>query len=140
MNVLLVGSGAREHALGRALKKSPQKINLCCFANSRNPGLLELAGVYEVGKITDPGAVLNFAQKNKIELAIIGPEAPLSAGVADILWANHIPCVGPKQKLAQLETSKGFTRDLLAEYQIPGRVKYKKFNSLNGVKKIGRTG
>lgn len=136
MNILLIGSGAREHALGRAIKRSPQNVNLFCFASSRNPGLVELADVYEIGKISDTKAVTEFAKKNKIDLAIIGPEAPLAAGVADSLWAEKIPCVGPKQKLAQLETSKGFTRDLLTEFSVPGGPKYKKFDSLEGVKEF----
>ena len=63
-----------------------------------------------LGSITDPEAVTAFAKTNKATLAIIGPEAPLAAGVADALWAAGIPVVGPKQSLARLESSKGFTR------------------------------
>ena len=132
MNILLIGSGAREHAIARAFKRSPQNTDLFCFASSNNPGIQELCTGYEVGKITDPQAVLDFAKENNIELAFIGPEGPLSAGVADILMGNNIPTVGPKQKLAQLETSKSFTRDLCDEYEIPGSAKYKYFTDIVG--------
>lgn len=133
MNILLIGSGAREHAIAKAFKKSSTTINLFCFATSNNPGILEISSGYTIGKLTDLEAMTNFAQNNKIDLAFVGPEAPLSAGVADELWDLNIPCVGPRQKLAQLESSKGFTRDLTVEYNIPGSPKYKRFDSLVGV-------
>ena len=66
-------------------------------------------------------------------LAIVGPESPLAQGVADCLWSIGVKTVGPKKDLAQLETSKAFTRDLLKEYDIPGGPKYQTFDSLNGV-------
>ncbi|MBT3949420.1 phosphoribosylamine--glycine ligase [Candidatus Parcubacteria bacterium] len=135
-NILIVGSGAREHAIVRAFKRSPQNPSLFCFASSNNPGIKNICVGYEAGKITDPEAVLNFAKANGIELAFIGPEGPLSAGVADILWENNIPTVGPKQKLAQLESSKAFTRDLTTDYNIPGSPKYKSFSNMEGVKEF----
>ena len=138
MYILLIGSGAREHAIARVIKKSPQNPALFCFGSSANPGIKSLSDGYQVGKITDPTAILNFAREQKIELAFIGPEAPLAAGVSDILWNNQIPCVGPKQKLAQLESSKGFTRDLQAKYQIPGQPRYARFNDLSGAEKFLR--
>jgi len=77
MNILLIGSGAREHAIARAFKRSPQNPDLFCFASSNNPGIKQLCTGYESGKITEPQAVLDFAKKNDIELAFIGPEGPL---------------------------------------------------------------
>ncbi|TAN34259.1 amidophosphoribosyltransferase [Patescibacteria group bacterium] len=136
MDILIIGSGAREHAIARAVVRSPQKPRLFCFASSNNPGIRELSVGYAVGKITDPTAVINFAKENAIDIAIVGPEAPLASGVADALWAAGVACVGPKQKLARLETSKGFTRDLQAEFKIPGSPKYKKFSSLEGAKEF----
>ncbi len=133
MNILLIGSGAREHAIARAFKRSPQNPNLFCFGANVNPGIKDISTGYTTGKITDLEAILNFALTNKIELVFVGPEAPLAAGVADKLWENNIPCVGQKQILCQVETSKGFTRDLIIEYNIPGSIKYKRFNSLEGV-------
>jgi len=131
MRILIIGSGAREHAITRACKRSPQNPELFCLGSSVNPGIKKLCTGYSIGKIADPNAVLEYAHANNIELIFVGPEAPLATGVADILWRNNIPCVGPKQKLAQLETSKGFTRDLQVEYKIPGAPKFKRLTDLD---------
>ncbi len=132
MNILLIGSGAREHAIARALHSSPQKPQLFCFGSNRNPGLIELSRVFTSGSVTDVETITAFATSHSIDLAIIGPEAPLAAGLADALIARGIPCVGPKQKLAQIETSKGFTRQLLVKYSIPGCPKFEVYDSLEG--------
>jgi phosphoribosylamine--glycine ligase len=76
---------------------------------------------------------VNYAKEVDATLAIIGPENPLANGVADALWEAGVKVVGAKKDLAQLETSKAFTRDLLKEYDIPGGPKYQTFNSINGV-------
>ena len=131
--ILLLGSGAREHAIARALACSPQNPAIACLAANKNPGIQKLAEEFKVGSISDPKSVVNFAQKCCAKLAIIGPEAPLEAGVADALWNAGIPTVGPKKAHAQIETSKGFTRDLLAKYNIPGGPLYRRFDSLDGV-------
>lgn len=136
MNLMLIGSGAREHAIARAIKKSQQKTNLFCLGSSNNPGIKKLCSSYKIGRINDPLLALDFAKNNNIELAFIGPEAPLENGVADILWENDIQVVGPKKKHAQLETSKGFTRDLFDEFNIPGGANHKNFNSMDGVKEF----
>lgn len=134
MNILLIGSGAREHAIVKVLSKSKHNPQLFCLASNNNPGIQELCKEYNVNKISDPQIVKQFALDNKIDWTIIGPESPLAEGIADVLWNNNIPCVGPKQNLAQIETSKGFTRDLLAQYNIEGGPKYKNFSSLDGAK------
>ena len=131
--ILLLGSGAREHAIARALACSPQNPAIACLAANNNPGIQKLAEEFKVGSISDPKSVVNFAQKCCAKLTIIGPEAPLQAGVADALWNAGIPTVGPKKAHAQIETSKGFTRDLLAKYNIPGGPLYRRFDSLDGV-------
>ncbi|OGH70327.1 MAG: phosphoribosylamine--glycine ligase [Candidatus Magasanikbacteria bacterium RIFCSPHIGHO2_02_FULL_51_14] len=133
MNILLIGSGAREHAIARAIKKSPQDANLFCFGSNSNPGIQPLSVGYMVGAVTDANAILSFAKENCIDFAIIGPEAPLEAGVADVLWEHGIPCVGPKRALAQIETSKSFARDLLTKHNIPACPKYKYFSGMVGV-------
>ncbi|MFH1851837.1 MAG: phosphoribosylamine--glycine ligase [Candidatus Neomarinimicrobiota bacterium] len=133
MKLLLIGSGAREHAIARAVTRSPQNPALYCLAGSVNPGIKELCTGYLVGDINQPDAVVSFARDSAVNLAIVGPEAPLAAGVADALWASSIPCVGPKQALAQLETSKAFTRNLLSKHAVPGCPRYKVFNSMEGV-------
>jgi len=131
--ILLVGSGAREHSLAKAICRSPQQPDLLVFASSYNPGIAELAHTQEVGKITDPVAVSDWAVKQGATLAVVGPEAPLETGVADALWEKGIPVVGPKQALAQLETSKAFTRDLLKNHAVGGCPAYQNFDSMNGV-------
>ena len=131
--ILLLGSGAREHAIARALACSPQNPAIACLAANKNPGIQKLAEQFKVGSISDPKSVVSFAQKCCAKLAIIGPEAPLEAGVADALWNAGIPTLGPKKAHAQIETSKGFTRDLLAKYNIPGGPLYRRFDSLDGV-------
>lgn len=133
MNILIVGSGAREHAIARSIKKSKIPNKLYCFASNRNPGIEEISEILEIGNITDPQTVSNFAVKYSIDLAIIGPEAPLAKGVVDLLQEINIQCVGPIKNLAQIETSKGFTRDLMQKYNIPGCPEYQTFNNLTNV-------
>jgi len=97
-----------------------------------NPGIAELCDQLTVGNINDPDFVVNYAQEIVAKLAFIGPENPLENGVADALWDAGIKTVGPKKILAQLETSKAFTRNLLQEYEI-SRDKYQTFDSMGGV-------
>ena len=132
-NILLVGSGAREHALAKAISRSRLHPKLCVYASSHNPGIEALATGVMVGKITDPEAVARWAEEQGVSMAVIGPEAPLETGVADALWAKNIPVVGPKQALAQLETSKAFTRDLMKKHNVGGCPAYQNFNSMEGV-------
>ena len=128
--ILVIGSGAREHAIVRALDRSPQDKALYCLASNINPGIADLCNEFIVDNINHPEIATNYAKEVGAGLAIIGPENPLSNGVADALWEAGVKVVGPKKDLAQIETSKGFTRDLLAEYNIPGGPKYKTFNSM----------
>ena len=128
--ILVIGSGAREHAIVRALDRSPQDKALYCLASNINPGIADLCNEFIVDNINHPEIVTNYAKEVGAGLAIIGPENPLSNGVADALWEAGVKVVGPKKDLAQIETSKGFTRDLLEEYNIPGGPKYQTFNSM----------
>jgi len=130
---LVIGSGAREHAIVRALDRSPQKKEIVCLASNMNPGIAELCDELTIGNINDPYFVVSYVKEMGATLAIIGPENPLANGVADALWDGGIKVVGPKKDLAQLETSKAFTRDLLNEYDIPGGPQYETFNSMDRV-------
>jgi len=132
-NILVIGSGAREHAIVRALDRSPQEKEIVCLASNINPGIAELCDEILIGNFNDPEFVVSYAKEVGATLAIIGPENPLANGVADALLNTNVKVVGPKKDLAQLETSKAFTRDLLKEYKIPGGPKYQNFNSMNGV-------
>ena len=131
--ILVIGSGAREHAIVRALDRSHQEKEIFCIASNMNPGIAELCDELLIGNFNDPDFVVNYTNEIGATLAIIGPENPLENGVADALWSVKVKVVGPKKDLAKLETSKAFTRDLLKEYDIPGGPKYRTFDSMNGV-------
>ena len=139
MNILIVGSGAREHAIARFVKKSKIPNKLYCFASNLNPGIEEISEILEIGTISNPQAASNFAVKHSIDLAIIGPEAPLANGVVDALQRINIQCVGPTKNLAQIETSKSFTRDLMKKYNIRGCPNYQTFRELTGVSEYLKT-
>jgi phosphoribosylamine--glycine ligase len=134
--ILIVASGAREHAIAVALARSPQQPKLVCFSGAHNPGIAALCSAYEIGSITEPGAVVKFAREQQATMAIVGPEAPLAAGVADALWAVKIPVVGPTQSLARIESSKGFARELLAKHGIAGNPFFRRFTSLEGLEEV----
>lgn len=132
MNILIIGSGAREHAIASALHRSVQQPHIFCCGTSLNPGIKQMAHQYWVGNITDVDAVVARAKEWQIGLVIIGPEAPLEKGLADALWRSAIPTIGPKQKLAKIETSKAYARDLMKRYGISGLPAYRVFHELNG--------
>jgi phosphoribosylamine--glycine ligase len=132
-NILIIGSGAREHAIGKAFSKSSHPLKLYCLATNHNPGLNDLCAGFSVGSITNTETVQSYSRQKSIDLAIIGPEAALAAGVSDVLWDINIPCIGPQKKLAQIETSKAFTRQLLKKYNILASPQFRVFSDLNGV-------
>ena len=116
MNILLVGSGGREHALAWALSASPLVSRLVCAPG--NPGIAQVADCVAIGSM-DIEKLVAFATANRIDFAVIGPEAPLSAGLADRLEDAGIKALGPSAAGARLESSKGFARDLCAEAGVP---------------------
>lgn len=124
MNVLILGSGGREHALAMAIAKSRGAGRL--YVAPGNPGCELVATVVPL----DPMAfaeVLTFCRAHDVELVVVGPEAPLVAGIADELAAAGIACFGPTRAAAQLEGSKGFTKDLCVEFGIP-TAKFQRFS------------
>ncbi|HET9353835.1 MAG TPA: phosphoribosylamine--glycine ligase [Sphingomicrobium sp.] len=116
MNILLLGSGGREDALAWRLRQSPSCETL--VAAPGNPGIARWAECVAIDPC-DPQAVVDLARKRAIDLIVVGPEAPLVAGVADAARAAGIATFGPSAAAAQLEGSKGFTKDLCARAAIP---------------------
>jgi len=116
MNILLLGGGGREHALAWKLAQSPRLGKL--HAAPGNPGIAEHAQCHAID-VTDHGAVVAFCGEHAIGLVVIGPEAPLVDGLADTLRGEGLSVFGPGKAAAQLEGSKGFTKDLCARAGIP---------------------
>ncbi|WP_372402288.1 phosphoribosylamine--glycine ligase [Tistrella bauzanensis] len=116
MKVLLIGSGGREHALARALEASASVSYLC--AAPGNAGIAEHAEILDLDP-ADMDGIAAFAKAEGIGLVVIGPEAPLVAGLADVLEASGVPAFGPTAAAAVLEGSKGFTKDICQRYGIP---------------------
>ncbi len=116
MNILLLGSGGREHALAWRLAQSPRVDTL--YAAPGNPGIARCAQIVSLDA-TDHDAVATFCAENNVGLVVVGPEAPLVDGLGDALRAKGIPVFGPNKAPAQLEGSKGFTKDLCARANIP---------------------
>jgi phosphoribosylamine--glycine ligase len=116
MNVLIIGSGGREHALAWKMSTSPLLTKLYCAPG--NGGIADIAHCVDV-PVADHTSVIRFCKDNSIDFVVIGPEAPLVAGLVDDLATAGIKCFGPTQAAARLEASKGFTKDLAREYRIP---------------------
>ncbi|NPV05893.1 MAG: phosphoribosylamine--glycine ligase [Syntrophaceae bacterium] len=131
--VLLVGNGAREHAIAEAIMRSRHDPKLFSYMKTNNPGIAALSAKFLVGPYEDLPALMAFAKANGCEFAVVGPEDPLNLGAVDALLAAGIPAVGPKKGLSRLETSKSFTRDLLRKYGIPGNPRYETFTSIAGI-------
>ncbi|MGO4566588.1 phosphoribosylamine--glycine ligase [Rhizobium sp. 2YAF20] len=125
MKVLLIGSGGREHALAWKLSQSPLLSEF--YAAPGNPGIAEHATLIDVNT-EDQDAVAAVCRDKAIDFVVVGPEAPLVAGLADRLRADGIAVFGPSAAAAQLEGSKGFTKDICARYGIPTGA-YERFNN-----------
>lgn len=126
MKVLLVGSGAREHAIARAIVKS-DKAELYAVMSNNNPGIRRICGQATVGNTKDGKAVAEFAKKHGVELGVIGPDAVLEAGVADALWDAGIPAMGPRKAAARIEWDKAFARNLMQKHGVEGSPKFAAF-------------
>ncbi|MBS4046971.1 MAG: phosphoribosylamine--glycine ligase [Alphaproteobacteria bacterium] len=116
MNLLVIGSGGREHALCWALSASPLVNKLVCAPG--NPGIAQVAKLAPVD-VLDKDGMLKLCRDEHIDFVVVGPEAPLVIGMVDHLEANGFACFGPSKLAAQLEGSKGFMKDLCAKYGIP---------------------
>jgi phosphoribosylamine--glycine ligase len=134
MNILVIGSGGREHALTWAIAKSPLCEDL--YVSPGNGGMGDVATCVSIDE-TDHSAVIDFCRIHDIDLVVIGPEAPLVDGLADSLMERNIPVFGPSAKAAQLEGSKGFTKDICAKYNIPTAA-YGRFSDAEAAKAFTR--
>ncbi|TFF25159.1 phosphoribosylamine--glycine ligase [Jiella endophytica] len=130
MNVLLIGSGGREHALAWKISQSPMLQRL--YAAPGNPGIAECAELVSLDE-TDHAAVVAFCRDKDVGLVVVGPEAPLVAGIADSLNEAGIAVFGPSASAARLEGSKGFTKDLCSRHDIP-TARYKRFSDVAAAK------
>lgn len=125
MNVLLIGSGGREHAIALALNKSKTLRKLYCIPG--NPGTKSIAENVSLN-ISDHKAVVDFCISNKIDLVVIGPEQPLVDGLADSLRDNSVLVFGPSSKAARIESSKAFAKEIMSQSNV-ATAAYKEFNS-----------
>ncbi|MDX2309303.1 MAG: phosphoribosylamine--glycine ligase [Hyphomicrobium sp.] len=130
MNILLIGSGGREHALAWKLKRSPRLAKLYCAPG--NPGIAEVAECVALD-VSDHAAVVAFCREHDIELVVVGPEAPLVGGLTDALADARIKHFGPSSRAAILEGSKGFTKDLCQQHAIPTAA-YRRFKDAAAAK------
>ena len=128
MNLLVIGSGGREHAIVWKVKQSSKLKQL--YALPGNPGTAQLAENISGISIDDHAGVIQFCKDKQIDLVIVGPEAPLAAGLADSLAAEGIRCFGPKQAAAKIESSKVFAKDFMARHHIP-TARYATFSNLD---------
>ena len=126
MKILIVGSGGREHAIAWKLSRNPKIEKLYCAPG--NAGIAELAECVNI-QAENIDEICQFAITNKIDLAVIGPEVPLSLGIVDLLEENGIRAFGPNKKCAQLEASKAFTKKFLEKHDIP-TARYKEFTDI----------
>src|SRR5437763_15700164 len=125
MRILVLGGGAREHAICWKLKQSPKVAKIFCAPG--NAGIAEVADIIELSP-TDVKAVVSFCLRERIDLVVIGPEGPLAAGVADALDKERIPVFGPRRNAALLESSKAFAKEFMQRYDIP-TARYAVFSS-----------
>lgn len=130
MNILLIGSGGREHALAWKLASSPLLTKLWCAPG--NAGIAQEAECVALD-VADHAAVISFCRDNKVDFVVVGPEAPLAAGIVDDLAAAGIKAFGPSKAAARLEGSKGFTKDICKANNIPTAA-YERFNDADKAK------
>lgn len=127
MNILLITTSARGHAIADALSRSTHHPSIIAVSPSKNPGIRQHAQKQYVADIMNCTEIAEIAKKHKPDFAFIGPDDPIGAGLADVLENMGIPTVAPKKSLARIEASKGFTRELLRTYGIDASPKFSVF-------------
>ncbi|MGF7117371.1 phosphoribosylamine--glycine ligase [Methanobacterium oryzae] len=129
MKILVVGTGAREHAICKAIEGNAELYSLM---SNKNPGIARISK-YQIGSENDIELVKKYAIQNNIDMAVIGPEAPLEKGIVDALEAEGIGCVGPTKEAAKIETDKVFMRNLFENYKIGGSLVYRVFDNYEDI-------
>jgi fusion protein PurCD len=124
MKILLLSLAARGHAIADALARSPQNPDIISVVPAANPGIAALATEQHVADLMDFDAILHIAKSTNPDFAFVAPDDPIGAGLTDALEEIGIQSVSPQKQLAQIESSKGFTRDLLAKYKIDASPAY----------------
>jgi phosphoribosylamine--glycine ligase len=117
--ILLVGNGAREHAISEALIKD-ERVNLFAFMNKINPGIKKITQGYHIGDLFDNERIVKYAKSVNADFAVIGPENPLSNGIVDALEDAEINCASPNKEMSKIEWSKVYTRNLMMKKKISG--------------------
>ena len=123
MNILVVGGGAREHVLCDAVTRSTN-VKLFSVMKNLNPGIEQMAEDYLLETETHIDQVVTYAQSHNIDIALIGPEAPLDQGLVNALHNQNIPCCAPTKEAARIETDKEWMRNLLTKHHIDGQLRY----------------
>ena len=127
MKVLAVGGGGREHAAVEALSRSGSEIY--AVMKNANPGIIARSKEHLLCDEKDVDKVVAFAKEKGVELAFVGPEAPLEKGIVDALEAEGIPCAAPTKAAARIETSKTFMRELVEKHGIAGNLGFAHFDN-----------
>jgi len=127
MNILVIGSGGREHAITWKVCQSPKAEKV--FVLPGNPGTSQIATNVEGVYVDDHAAVASFCKANQVDLVIVGPEVPLADGIVDSLADAGVRCFGPHKKAAEIESSKVFSKDFMIRNNIP-TAKYAAFTQL----------
>src|SRR6266702_7260801 len=116
MKILIIGSGCREPALAWTLSRDPEATKI--YAAPGNPGIGEIGTCVPIDTSNVQG-LASFASRERIDLTVVGPEAPLGAGIVDTFRKQNLPIFGPDKNAARIETSKSFAKDLCSRYNIP---------------------
>lgn len=132
MRVLVVGGGGREHAIALELHRA--ELEVVVAAANANPGLERISSAALRTDLQDSSPVVAFGRQQRVDLAVIGPEAPLAIGMADALRAAEIPVVGPDRAAARIEWSKRFCRELLSKHGVPGNLTFRSVTDLSELK------
>jgi phosphoribosylamine--glycine ligase len=131
MKILVVGGGGREHAISRALALQ-SGVEIVSVMSKRNPGIARIAVAVLIERETNVRRIVEFASGQQVDIAIIGPEAPLETGISDALEEVGIGCVGPSRSAARLETDKAFCREMMRMHGISGCPRYRIFHDEQG--------